>query len=57
MPQRKLNKKLKADWKYEKETCGACSKEYVKDNLLCTQERKNLYLWYCIRCYNSLQNS
>jgi hypothetical protein len=50
-------RKFKPDWKYEKEKCGQCSKEYMKDNMLCTQERKNLYLWYCIRCYNFLPKS
>ena len=48
---------LKPEWKYEKKCCKECDKEYLTDNMMCQEEGKFIYVWYCLICYNLLQNS
>ena len=52
MPKFKSYRKFKPLWKYEIKCCDDCGKEYTKDNMMCTQEGKHVYNWYCIRCHN-----
>ena len=48
---------LKPTWKYESKCCNNCSRKYTTDNMLTQQEGRNIYIWYCIRCYNLLKQS
>jgi len=57
LPKFRSYQRLKPEWKYEKKCCNSCSREYLTDNMMCQEEGKLLYVWYCLRCYNSLQNS
>jgi hypothetical protein len=57
MPKFKSYRPFKPEWKYERKCCNSCSREYLTDNMMCQEEGKNINVWYCIRCYNSLQKS
>lgn len=48
-----IKSKLKPEWKYKKKCCNYCSREYLTDNMMCQEEGKEMYIWYCLRCYNS----
>ena len=43
---------MKPEWKYKKECCENCSKEYLTDNMMSVREGNDTFIWYCIRCYN-----
>ena len=57
MPKFKSYRPFKPEWKYERKCCNSCSRKYLTDNMMCQEEGKNINVWYCIRCYNSLQKS
>ena len=54
MPKFKSYQRLKPEWKYEKKCYNKCSKEYLTDNMMCQEEGMAIYIWYCLKCYNSL---
>jgi len=57
LPKFRSYQELKPKWKYEKKCCNSCSRKYLTDNMMCQEEGKLLHVWYCLRCYNLLQNS
>ena len=56
MPKFGSYRKFKPEWKYKKECCKECNKEYLTDNMMGAEEKKT-YVWYCIRCYNLQKQS
>ena len=56
MPKFDSYRKFKQEWKYKKECCKDCNKEYLTDNMMGVKRGSYNFTWYCIRCYN-LQKS
>lgn len=41
----------KHPWKYEKNHCAKCQKEYVTDVMLRKTNHTSTF-WFCLKCYN-----